>query len=64
VAYALGGTVAAVADVEPPFGDLRRTALALVPPDLLDDRHNELTAYLVEGPPGQEVLHPLTVEPN
>jgi hypothetical protein len=63
VAYALNGTVAATTEVEPPWGDpARTTALALVPPKLLVEGDNELTAYVIEGPPGEEVLHPLTVE--
>ncbi len=64
VAYALGGTVAALTVVEPPAGDQPNTALALVPPHLLAIGHNQLTAYLVEGPVGAEVLHPLAVEPG
>jgi hypothetical protein len=65
VAYALNGTVAALAEGEAPYGHpTLNTVLALVPPDLLVEGDNELTAYLVEGPPGDETLRPLTVEPN
>ena len=64
VAYALNGTVVASTEVEPPSRDTRNTAVALVPPHLLIEGANELTAYLVEGPPGDEVLRPLAVEPG
>ncbi|HEX6420427.1 MAG TPA: sulfatase-like hydrolase/transferase [Acidimicrobiales bacterium] len=61
VCYAIGGEVAAVTTVEPPVvpggGNLVH---GLVPPRLLDG-DNQLTAYLVEGPVGHEVLRPLTV---
>jgi hypothetical protein len=63
VAYALNGTVAALAEVEPPYGDPERnTAVALVPPKLLVEGDNELSAYVVDGPPGEEVLMRLAVE--
>jgi hypothetical protein len=63
VAYALNGTVAALTEVEPPYGDPERnTAVALVPPKLLVEGDNELAAYVVEGPPGKEVLRHLAVE--
>lgn len=61
VAYAVDGTVAAVTTVEPPVGFGGHGLVhGLVPPRLLDG-DNDLAAYLVEGPVGDEVLRPLTV---
>jgi hypothetical protein len=64
VAYALNGTVGAVAEVE---ADERADAplvLGLLRPDLFVDGANELTAYVVAGEPGAEELHPLPVVPE
>ncbi len=61
VAYALNGTIGAVTEVEPGLASGEQLAHALLPPDLFVDGENELTAYLVEGPVGHEVLHPLDV---
>lgn len=61
VAYAVDGTVAAVTTVEPPVGPGAHGLVhGLVPPRLLDG-DNDLAAYLVEGPVGDEVLRPVTV---
>jgi hypothetical protein len=63
VAYAFNGTVAALTEVEPPYGDPKRNmAVALVPPRLLVEGDSELAAYVVDGPPGKEVLRRLAVE--
>lgn len=61
VAYALNGTIGAVTAVEP---GIHQEGLAhgLLPPRLFDDDGNELTAYVVDGPVGDPVLHPLTIE--
>ncbi|HEX6425522.1 MAG TPA: sulfatase-like hydrolase/transferase [Acidimicrobiales bacterium] len=61
VAYAVDGTLGAVTTVEPSLGYGHHGLVhALLPPRLLDG-DNELAAYLVEGPVGDEVLRPLTV---
>ncbi|MGH9112640.1 MAG: sulfatase-like hydrolase/transferase [Acidimicrobiales bacterium] len=62
VAYALNGTIGAVTEVGPSLRPGERLALGLLPPDLFVDGENELTAYLVEGPVGDEVLHPLALD--
>jgi hypothetical protein len=61
VAYALNGTVGAVTQVEPGLGADDTLAHGLIPPRLFVDGRNELTAYVVEGPVGDELLRPLTV---
>jgi hypothetical protein len=61
VAYALNGTVGAVTTVEPPHADLTSFAHGLVPPDLFVDGDNDLTAYVVDGPPAHPTLHALDV---
>ena len=61
VAYALNGTVATVAEVhEDPRAD-RALVLGLLRPDLFVDGENVLSAYLVDGEPGSEVLRPLSL---
>jgi sulfatase-like protein len=62
VAYALDGTVGAVTEVEPGLAESTTLAHGLIPPWLFADGANDLTAYVVAGPPGGEVLHPLAVE--
>jgi hypothetical protein len=64
VAYALNGTVAAVAEVEEDERADDPLVLGLMPPDLFVDGANELTAYVVEGEPGAEELRPLPVVPS
>ncbi len=64
VAYALNGTIGAVTEVEPGLSELSEgstLAHGLVPPSLFVDGSNELTAYVVEGEVGTEVLHPVAV---
>jgi hypothetical protein len=61
VAYALNGTVGAVAEVEEDDMDGQDLVLGLLPPELFADGSNELTAYVVEGTPGAEELRPLPV---
>lgn len=61
VAYAVNGTVASVTEVEAPFGD-GALVHGLAPPSLFVDGANELTAYLVEGPPSRAVLRPVELE--
>jgi hypothetical protein len=63
VALALNGTIGAVTTVEPWF-DAGGGPLVhgMMPPDLFVDGVNEVTAYVVEGPPGDETLRPLAVE--
>lgn len=61
VAYALNGTIAAVTTVEPGIGRGAGLVHGLLPPRLFADGDNELTAYLVEGEVGSEVLRPLEV---
>ena len=62
VAYALNGTIGALTTVEPWAADDGGPLVhGLVPPDLFEDGANELTAYLVDGPPGDETLRPLEV---
>jgi hypothetical protein len=59
VAVAVNGVVAAVAPIEDGgFGPSLVHALLLPEPFSAD---NEVTAYLVEGPPGDETLRPLAV---
>lgn len=60
VAYALNGTIGVVTEVEDADGD-GGLVHGLLPPHLLVAGDNDLTAYLVEGPVGDEVLRPLTV---
>jgi hypothetical protein len=59
VAYALNGTVAAVAEVEDDPRAGRPLVLGLLRPDLFVDGVNDLAAYVVDGAPGDEVLHPI-----
>jgi hypothetical protein len=61
VAYALNGTIGAVTEVEAAGGMARPLAHGLLPPDLFLDGANDLTAYVVDGPPGNETLRPVTV---
>lgn len=60
VAYALNGTIGAVTTVEE-TGDDARLVHGLLPPHLFTEGANELTAYVVDGPAGDPVLHPVTV---
>lgn len=57
VAYGLNGQIAALTEVEEALGP--NWAHALLLPDLFTDGENELGAYVVEGPPGGETLHPV-----
>ncbi|HEV7760379.1 MAG TPA: sulfatase-like hydrolase/transferase [Acidimicrobiales bacterium] len=61
VAYALNGKIGAVTTVEPPHADLTSFAHGLLPPDLFVEGHNDLTAYVVDGPPAHPTLRPLAV---
>lgn len=61
VAYALNGTVGALTSVEPGIAGGDGLVLGLVPPELFRDGGNELTAYVVGGEVGAEVLRPLPV---
>jgi hypothetical protein len=62
VAVAVNGVVAAVAPIEAgAFGFSLVHALLLPGPFAAD---NEVTAYLIEGSPGAERLHPLALSPN
>jgi len=58
VAYALNGVVGAVTAVEPGVVPDRQLAHGFLPPDLFVAGANELTAYVVDGPPGGETLRP------
>lgn len=60
VAYGLNGQIAALTEVEPTMDD--NWAHALLLPDLFVDGENEMEAYVVEGSPGSETLHPVDVE--
>jgi hypothetical protein len=60
VAYAVNGTIGAVTEVEGREDD-RALVHGLLPPHLLVPGSNDLTAYLVDGPVGDEVLRPLSV---
>ena len=60
VAYAVDGTVAAVTTAEPPLYGGTSLVHGLLPSRVLDG-DNELTAYLVEGAVGDEVLRPIAV---
>lgn len=65
VAFALNGTIGSVGEVQPTeLPDLEGGLLlqGFLPPELFVEGDNELTAYLIEGAPGSETLHPLTVE--
>lgn len=64
VAYAVDGTVAALTEVGPGVGDGVRMAHALVPPSLVGDGPSELTAYVVTGDVGHEILTPIGVDPQ
>jgi hypothetical protein len=59
VAYALNGTVAAVAEVEEDSRADAPLVLGLLKPDLFVAGDNRLAAYVVVGEPGEEVLRPL-----
>lgn len=61
VAYAVNGTIGAVTAVEPSAGGGPRLVQGIVPPRLVVEGANELRAYVVDGPVGEEVLHPLAV---
>ena len=61
VAYALDGTVAAVTEVGPGTQAGTRMAHALLPPALFGDGASDLTAYVITGEVGHEVLTPITV---
>ena len=61
VAYAINGTIGAVTEVGPPFGDRTTLAHGLVPPRLFRDGDNEVTAYVVAGPAGAETLRPVAL---
>lgn len=61
VAYALNGTIVAVTAVEPGIDGGTGLVHGLVPPRSFADGDNELTAYLIEGDVGAEVLRPLEV---
>jgi hypothetical protein len=62
VAVAVNGVVAAVAPIEAAgFGVPLVHALLLPGPFTVD---NDVTAYLVEGPPGAETLRPLALAPT
>jgi len=61
VAYALNGTVSAVAVVEPDERTDKPLVLGLARPDLFVEGRNALTAYLIDGDPGDETLVPLKV---
>ena len=62
VAVAVNGVVAAVAPIEArAFGSSLVHALLLPEPFTAD---NDVTAYLVEGPPGAETLRPLALTPT
>lgn len=65
IAFALNGTIGSVGKVQSAgLPDLEggRLVQGFLPPELFVEGDNELTAYLVEGPPGSETLHPLAVE--
>jgi hypothetical protein len=61
VAYALNGKIGAVTTVEPPDQSDPPIAHGLLPPGLFVAGTNDLTAYVVEGPPGAETLRPIHV---
>lgn len=61
VAYALNGVVGAVTTVEPSFADRGPLAQGMLPPRMFDDDGNELTAYVVDGDVGEEVLRSIDV---
>jgi hypothetical protein len=61
VAYALNGVVGAVTTVEAPLPDGDGLVHGLLPPRLFEDGGNELTAYVVEGDVGEEVLRSIDV---
>ncbi|MFP3899813.1 MAG: sulfatase-like hydrolase/transferase [Acidimicrobiia bacterium] len=62
VAYALNGTIGAVTEVEPwGLEPDHHLAHGLLPPRLFVEGENELTAYVVDGAPGDETLWPLTL---
>jgi hypothetical protein len=61
VAYALNGTIGAVTAVEPGIDGGAGLVHGLLPPRLFGEGDNELTAYVVEGEVGAEVLRPIAV---
>jgi hypothetical protein len=64
VALAVNGTIGAVAEIEDitKFGDsIGARVHAIVPPELVDVGANEVEAFVVEGPVGDEVLRPVEV---
>ncbi len=61
VAYALNGTVGAVAEVERDPQRPGPLALGLLTPELFVDGDNDLAAYVVDGDPGHEALRPLPI---
>jgi hypothetical protein len=58
VAFGLNGRVAALAEVA---GTSERPVHGLLLPDLYEDGENELSAFVVDGEPGDETLRPLRV---
>lgn len=60
-AFALNGTIAALGEVQPEERGPGRLVHGMLPPWLFEQGENELTAYLVDGEVGSEVLHPLAV---
>lgn len=61
VAYELNGTIGAVSVVEEGNGPRYRLVHGIVPPQLFVDGRNDLVAYLIEGEPGDETLHRLSI---
>lgn len=60
-AYTVNGTVAAVGAVEGPYRS-GHLAHGLAPPELFRDGANDIAAYVVEGPVGDEALRPVALE--
>jgi hypothetical protein len=60
VALALNGTIAGLGDVGTGGRD-GQFVLSLLMPRLFEDGTNELRAYLVDGPVGEETIAPLEV---
>ena len=61
IALALNGTIAGVTQVETGWYE-GRFVQSLLPPRLFEDGANELEAYAVDGPVGDETLAPLEVD--
>ncbi len=64
IAYALDGTIAALTTVGPGTRPDSNMAHALLPPALFGDGGLELTAYIVTGDVGREVLTAVAVGPS